>query len=324
MEDLISVIIPVYNTGKLLLTCVESILQSTYKNIELIIVDDGSDFETAELCDNIQKMDYRIHLFHIKNKGVSYARNFGIEKSIGKYIVFVDADDTINSTAIETLYKLCVEHSVDFSMCGYMECYADGRMKQVFNSNEIEIWTGEELCKEFFTGNNVGWNVWAKMYKRSLLEIVRFPVGMRIAEDMYFLYQVCMNSQKAIKKAVPLYRYFKQDNSVMATADCEKFFDNYVLLSRVLQDETFQLSEQLIQEKTKFYIRHTLRFLRFIIAKDRQNMYRCRINEIRAELIQCVRNLGYGKLKIQQQLELTLLQYMYPIFKVYALILSKK
>lgn len=321
MEDLISVIVPVYNTGNLLLTCVESILQSTYKNLELIIVDDGSNTKTAELCEVIQTTDQRILLFHIENRGVSFARNYGIEKSQGKYIVFVDADDTISSNAIETLYRLCTEYSVDFSMCGYIECYADGRKNKVLGSNEIKVWNRDNLCQEFFGGNNIGWNVWAKMYKRSLLETIRFPVGMRIAEDMYFIYQVCMSAEKAVKKSVPLYKYMKQDNSAMAATNCEKFFDNYILLKRVLDDGKFSLSEETTLEKRQFYIRHTLRFLRFIIVRDCKNTYDHQIKEICDEVVKCVNTHECGKMKFQQQMELTLLRYAYPIFKIYAYLL---
>ena len=324
MEDLISVIVPVYNADKTLGACVESILKSTYNKIEIIIVDDGSRMETAKVCDYIQTFDQRITVYHIENSGVSFARNVGIENSNGKYIMFVDADDTISNDAIEVLHRLCVEYSADFSICGYTEYYKDGDFKKVYNSNKINVWDKEQLRHEFFVNDSIGWNVWAKMYKRSTIERVRFPVGMRIAEDMYFVYQTCMNSERVVQKEVALYNYIKNDNSAMADCDCEKFFDSYTLLNNVLHDDTYFLSEGLYYEKMQFFIKHTLWFLRFIIVRDHKNIYTCKVRDIRKELIKCVREYDCTKMKIQQQIEIVLLRYAYPVFKLYALIKAYK
>ena len=124
MDRLVSVIIPVYNSGNKIKKCIKSILNNGYSNIEIIIVDDGSDKETVDICNSLEKEE-KIRVIHQENAGVSSARNKGIEQARGEFITFVDADDTIDSNLISVLVNSCIEKDADIAICGYKEWYDD-------------------------------------------------------------------------------------------------------------------------------------------------------------------------------------------------------
>ena len=138
MEKLISIIVPVYNSEKYLEKCISSILNQTYKNIEIIIVDDGSKDKSVEICDNFSKNNKNIKVFHKKNEGVSIARNYGISKAKGDYILFIDSDDTIAKEMIYSLYNNLVDNDADISMCNIIRIDENGEYVDEFNKKELD------------------------------------------------------------------------------------------------------------------------------------------------------------------------------------------
>ena len=118
MRDLVSVIIPVYNVQKYLLKCVESVINQTYTNIEIILIDDGSKDTSGKICDEIAEKDQRIRVIHTENRGVSAARNMGLSFAVGEFVTFVDSDDTVNSKFVEELYA-AFDSSVDMTVCAF-------------------------------------------------------------------------------------------------------------------------------------------------------------------------------------------------------------
>ena len=128
MNELVSVIVPVYNTENKLKKCINSVTNSSYTNLEIIIVDDGSEEKTALLCNQLKQQDKRIKVIHQKNKGVSCARNKGIDIAKGEYITFVDADDYIDEKMIKVLLTNLRKYDADISMCKYNEIYRDKKI----------------------------------------------------------------------------------------------------------------------------------------------------------------------------------------------------
>ena len=189
MEKLVTVIMPVYNTGLRLKESVNSVLQSSYRNIEFLIVDDGSEKETAELCDMLGKKDDRIKVIHQKNGGVSAARNTGLKHAKGDYITFVDSDDFLEANMISALTDIAERENVDVVVGGYRECYDDGREKEFGYRGKTVIKKGEEILTDFFTTNNIGWISTAKLYKQDAIKSICFIEGKKVAEDMFFVYQ---------------------------------------------------------------------------------------------------------------------------------------
>lgn len=320
MKELISVIIPVYNTGEELIKCVESIVNNTYKNIEVIIIDDGSKFETAQLCDMCYDLFPNVKVFHRENEGVSSSRNFGLEHCSGAYIMFVDSDDILEDTIIETLYNLCEENSADFSIVGYNECWEDGRKISINNDGKMVIWENHDIMNEFLVGEKIGWNVWAKLYKKDILSNVRFPINKRTAEDMYFIYSVCKVSSKAILKSIPLYNYIKQDNSTMKDSNCLKFFDTYELIERVWRECKETKDKCLIEKGKIFYVKSVLWFLKFILIRDTSRKFKRETLQVRNNLIKIINQYGSSNLNRKIKIEYMMLSKVYPLFKIYALI----
>ena len=145
-QDLISIVVPIYNVEKYLEKCINSIIIQTYKNIEIILVNDGSTDSSGKICDIYLKKDKRIKVIHKKNGGLSDARNVGIENAKGKYIAFIDSDDFIDSDFIEILYNLIIEYNADVSCCKCNVIYKKNKKQQV--EEKINIFTNYEAINE--------------------------------------------------------------------------------------------------------------------------------------------------------------------------------
>ena len=128
---LISVIIPVYNSEKFLNRCVDSVLKQSYKELDIILIDDGSTDASGEICDKVACIDKRFEVIHIPNSGVSHARNVGIDASCGEYITFIDADDRIPNNYLENLYETIIESGVDLSICTITKIWHSGKKKKI-------------------------------------------------------------------------------------------------------------------------------------------------------------------------------------------------
>ena len=188
-NDLISIIIPIYNVEKYMEKCLNSVVNQTYNNIEIILIDDGSKDKSREICDNYAKKDNRIKVVHKENNGVSSARNTGIDMSKGKYITFIDSDDYIDTDYIETLYKLCTRNDADIAICGVKDEDFDGNV--VNESNEIKKKLNKkEMLKELLSEQHFFGVCWAKFYKKDIIGNIRFNENMKIAEDFEFLYKL--------------------------------------------------------------------------------------------------------------------------------------
>lgn len=213
---LISVIVPIYNVEKYLHKSVKSILNQTHKNLEIILVNDGSQDNSGLICDEFAKIDSRIKVIHQVNKGVSAARNAGLEVAKGDYIAFVDPDDFIAPDMYELLLKNLVKHNVDISICeirtidSNFNCI-DGsdstvEFHKVFSTYEAM----ESLCENKvinFSANN-------KLFKKYLFEKFRFREGI-IFEDMDLIYKIIDISDKIFYTSVPKYNYVVQPNSIL-------------------------------------------------------------------------------------------------------------
>ncbi|MGJ0706244.1 glycosyltransferase family 2 protein, partial [Enterococcus avium] len=178
----ISIIVPVYDVEKYLKKCVDSILNQTFKDFELILVDDGSPDNSGAICDQYAEKDSRVRVIHKENGGLSDARNAGIEVARGKYLGFVDSDDFVNEDMYKQLYTSIIENNADLSICGIFDLY-EGKTpikktekKLLLNRNEAMIM--------IFHGNEISVHAYNKLYKKEIFESLRYPVG-KYHEDSY-------------------------------------------------------------------------------------------------------------------------------------------
>lgn len=315
MGKLVTVIMPVYNTGWRLEKSVNSILQSDYRDIELLIIDDGSGKETADLCDVLGQKDDRVKVIHQKNGGVSVARNTGMEHAKGEYVVFVDSDDFLEANMISRLTEIAEKENADMVVGGYRECYDDGREKEIGCTGNVVIKQGGEILTDFFTTNNIGWTAWAKLYRLDRIKSVCFPEGKKIAEDMFFVYKTLKTIDKIAIYGFPVYRYVLNNDSVMADTDCLKFFDSFYLTREVFKDP--ETGEQYKSEKAVFYIRNVLFFFRYLYIKDKKGTARAEINKIKkiflTDVEECKANMN-----VRMKAETCMLKRMPWLFRVYA------
>ena len=211
-EKLVSVIIPAYNIEDYIGRCLDSIISQTYKNLEIIVVDDGSRDRTGEILDDYVKKDPRMKVVHKKNGGVSSARNTGIDIAEGDYIGFVDGDDRIDPKLFETLVKLINEENADIAHCGYQMVFPD-RVDYYYNTGKRVIQTKEQGLKDLLAGEMIEPALYNKLYKRELFENVRLNESLKINEDLDVNYRLFKKSQKSIYYDLPLYSYMIRKNS---------------------------------------------------------------------------------------------------------------
>lgn len=217
---LISIIVPVYNVEKYLGKCIESILAQTYKNIEVILVDDGAKDKSGEICDEYAKKDDRIRVIHKENGGQSDARNVGIKAAEGEYLGFIDADDYIDSDMYELLYSLAEKHGAEISMCDVYEVYEGAEVKQTDNPEEF-CRDSEEAIKIIIEGRiNYAYSV-NKLYKKEVFEGIEFPVGI-IFEDAAIMLKLLDNATRVAFSTARKYYYFHRENSSISSSFSKK------------------------------------------------------------------------------------------------------
>lgn len=210
----ISVIVPIYKAEKYLARCIESILQQSFTNFDLILVNDGSPDRCGMICDEYAAKDMRIQVIHQKNSGLSAARNSGIEWSFlhsdSKWLTFIDSDDWIHPEMLYWLYKAVCETNMFISVCGYQE--TEGDFLKIDSSQlEIQIWKTEDFYLKKAVNATVAWG---KLYKKECFEKVRYPIG-KLHEDEYVTYRILFKyPQISIVKA-PLYAYFQNREGIM-------------------------------------------------------------------------------------------------------------
>lgn len=215
---LISIIVPVYNMEKYLKRCVDSLLQQTYKNIEIILVDDGSPDNCGIICDDYANKHDNIKILHQKNQGLSAARNNGVEISSGEYIAFADPDDLIPAYSIECLYDALVKEKADISVGNRMEFF-EGQpnpvLKKSLNSSKnIICYDTEQAMKAICYAKPFGVASWGKLYKRQLIVECPYPIGM-IHEDLATTYKIIARCKKVVGVQEVIYCYFQRKDSIM-------------------------------------------------------------------------------------------------------------
>ena len=218
MDKLISVIVPIYNVEKYLTKCIESIINQTYKNLEIILVDDGSPDKSPIICDEYAKKDNRIKVIHKKNGGLSDARNYGMSLATGEYISFIDSDDYIDEEMYEKMIFELINNDSDIVSCAINNVYSD-RVESSYI--EERVYDTELALKNLILGRDLNQTVWNKLYKKDVINGILFEKG-KINEDDFWTYQVFANSKKIITLNKPLYNYIHRESSIMGQGYSEK------------------------------------------------------------------------------------------------------
>lgn len=211
---LVSIIIPVYNVEKYLLACVNSVINQTYKCLEIILVDDGSTDSSGRICDECAKLDSRIKVIHKVNGGLSDARNAGIDAATGDYLAFVDSDDIIHTRFIEMLYALANYLNADISSVEFKNFYDEETLDlEEILVGKTMILQSEEAIDKILYQNILDNSACNKLYDRRLFDGLRFPIG-KLYEDLAIFYKVYERAKKVVHRREAYYFYRLRRDSI--------------------------------------------------------------------------------------------------------------
>lgn len=229
---MISVIVPVYNVSKYLNKCVNSIISQSYKDLEIILVDDGSTDGSSEICDEYVKVDSRVRVIHKENGGLSDARNAGINVAQGEYFVFVDSDDYIDRNMISVLYENIVKYQADIAVCDYDRVDENGN--RVADSESTQSIDTIVECVEKKDINSLLYKkghpqiditvAWNKIYHRRLFEKLRYEIG-KIHEDEFIIHRLLFECSKIVLIYSKLYYYLLRKNSISQIKSAKNMSD---------------------------------------------------------------------------------------------------
>lgn len=320
MNKKVSIIVPVYNVEKYLKECIESLINQTYKNIEILLIDDGSTDNSKSICDNYSKKYEFIYTIHKKNGGLSSARNLGIETSKGDYLCFVDSDDFVSKDYVESMLNNLVKHSVLISACGMCHYYDNGRIEEYNFQNIDQIFIGDDA--QIYLNVLGYYNVSAanKLFSRDLFKSIKFPLGFK-SEDWFVMY-------KLIEKAGSIYynsnsKYYYRQRIGSITHDANNVNTDSVFAAKEVYNYFFK------NEKVKPYAAQSLFFT--LIGIYNNYLYSNRkieMNKVRKNALEICNDITYDKISKSRIIQAKLFCFssiIYNIiFKVYLIVKNIK
>ncbi|MDY5917706.1 MAG: glycosyltransferase [Treponema sp.] len=293
MNELITVIIPVYNVEKYLDKCLDSVVNQSYKNLEIIIVNDGSTDSSLEVCKKYESVDERIKIISKQNEGQSFARKTGFCSANGKYIVFVDSDDWLDSDYCEYLYNIAENAKADIATCTYY--INDDISKETFSALELEE---KDILRSYYNFPYIKCCVWNKIYKRMILQEDFFDNDVRTTEDVIFTCKALLAAKKIVCTAESKYHYNVANlNSTMRAHLTAKKIDDLYLghCKQIDLVETAYPEDKILQIKTveKLCDALIVAYNSAIFEKDKNNLKQ--LNNYINETYQKYKNLDILK-----------------------------
>ena len=226
---LISVVVAAYNIETYIARCLESLLKQNYKNLEIIVVDDGSTDQTGTLCDEFAQKDNRIQVIHQQNMGLSGARNTGLKVAKGSYIGFVDGDDWVEPDMYRALYEACEHHQAEMAGCAYHQIGAK-KVKEAFSEKQYVL-SKEEVLDTYICDNkqyHIYNSVWSKFFRSDIVASLEFPIG-RKSEDIMYTTRAMAQITKFVFLDTPYYNYVvDREDSIMNAGLAERRFKDEI------------------------------------------------------------------------------------------------
>lgn len=223
-KPLISVVLPVYNVEPYLDKCMNTVLNQTYPNMEIILVDDGSTDHSGKFCDHYAQMDSRVHVIHKKNGGLSDARNVGMACASGEYIAFIDSDDTVALDMIDYLYGLIQRFHTSMSLCCHNVVFDNGEKVKPLGDGAEKVLDSQQAIEDMLYHHLVDTSAWAKLYKRDLFKNISYPKG-KLFEDIGTTYKLFLKAKQIACGFVPKYNYQVREGSIVTRSFSRKKLD---------------------------------------------------------------------------------------------------
>lgn len=280
----ISVIVPIYNAEMFLYRCIDSILNQSFFDFDLILIDDGSQDQSALICDKYEQKDSRIHVIHQKNKGPSAARNNGIEyalkQSNSDYLTFVDSDDWLHPQYLEYMYKAAIDFSAEISMCQHQYISQDGKLRRVDLYKKCLV--NEISAEDLMVTQSSGFNyIWGKLYAKYCFGTLRYPENVSFGEDNLVIFKIIFECKKIVFINNVLYYYFYTSTGITKSAWSPKSLDVFEGIRVQLDYYDKHNYSKAYQKEIELYIQqcayqiHRIREEKKICTKNRvhlQNM----------------------------------------------------
>ena len=259
VEEKVSIIVTIYRVEQYLNQCMKSIIAQTYKNIEIVLVDDGSPDNCPALCDEWAKKDRRVKVVHKKNEGLAAARKTGVMNAIGDYVGFVDADDTIKADMFEFLLANALKYDADISHCGYTMIRPKGERIDYYGTGKLVVQDHAKGLIDLIEGKYIEPTTCTKLYKRSLFQKIEYYTDVSINEDLMLNYSLFSVSQKSVYQDVCKYFYYKHDDSMSRTMSSIQFTDPVKVKQIIYEKSKIESAEVQAAAKTSLvsqYIRN--------------------------------------------------------------------
>jgi len=265
-KPLISIIIPAYNVERYLERCLQSVVEQEYTNWEVILIEDGSTDGTRNVCQQWAERESRIRLIEQENRGLSVARNRGMEKARGEFFFFLDSDDWIEKETLLNLINVQCDTMADVVCCGFEKVYEDGR-KETFTSEKSFLANAAEAVEEMMTQRNVCSVAWNKLYRRSLWDDVRFPEG-KVHEDEFVTYRILYKASHVAYIGNPHYQYFQRKNGIMGRMS----YDGEMQMLEALEERTAWLEVQKERRLMAISLCHYLHYIKYLYRNNKKNI----------------------------------------------------
>lgn len=289
LTEKISIIVPVYKVEKYLVRCVDSIVNQTYENLEIILVDDGSPDASGSICDRFT--DPRIRVIHKENGGLSSARNAGLDIATGDYIGFIDSDDWIDSDMFETMLRMAKEEQAEIVCVGNWEVDSQtGEKKLGICPEKTEVVSGEEFTGRMFLWQGCDSSVCDKLFKRTFFETLRYPLG-QLSEDVATTYKITLQAQKVALCAKPMYYYFQHPESITKLSVSEKTF-HYPEHTRVIYDY-IRANHPAIEPQARYLRVRAINYLALMLDQADDSFRKSHARQIRQNRRELGKHLGF-------------------------------
>lgn len=271
-QPLISIIVPCYNVEQYLSKCIESILNQTYQNIEVFLVDDGSPDKCGQICDEYAEKDSRIKVIHKENGGLADARNAALDLITGEYVVCVDSDDYISPTHIEGLYRLIEKHGAQVAVNSFCPFVEGNPPNPNLTRKKERVFSGIKSVETMFYQELFDTTAWGKMYKSELFYGVRYPKGL-LFEDLPTTYKLLIKAEKVVFQDEESYYYFLRHNSIEGSP-----FSPHKLDSTLRVIELMERDKKRMQPIIKSYNCRIVSFLfHLMLQMPKEQIYRSNI-----------------------------------------------
>ncbi len=299
----LSIIIPVYNTSKYLRRCLDSVLNQTYKDLEIIVINDGSNDDSLSILNEYANKDERIKVIDKKNEGVSIARNKGLEAATGELIAFVDSDDAIVPDMYEVMIDSLIKYDASISVCDIYRVVENKLCS--YGKNDGKIFVIENPVIDFLLNKNLKYAIANKVFKKGLVGDIKFDVSLTNSEDRLFIYEIYRKKPKVVKINIPKYIYYLNSNSASAGSFNVKH-ESILKSANIIYDDVL-LNYKYVAEANRYLLENLIILIRKIAISPNRNEYIEYYNNIATKIIKLSKKV---KLNKKRKLEVFIIKYI--------------